>query len=247
MFDSYETIFRARADRYQAAMASFPAARDAEFAIMVAPLGAHATVIDMPAGGGYMRRYLPAHAHYIAVEPAPQFFETCPEDAQARRVQSAIEAVPLPDACADALLCLAGLHHAPDLAVIFAEMRRLLRPADLLVLADVEAGSAPDFFLNDYVHHHSIMGHQGVFLGGSTAPQLVAAGFDILADAQMMIPWGFQNREAAGHFCRDMFGIEGQSAEQVADALENIVGLGVGPLGVEINWSLRRIVCTSTK
>ena len=35
---------------------------------------------------------------------------------------------------------LAGLHHAPDLDAIFAEMRRLVRPEGWVVIADVPAG-----------------------------------------------------------------------------------------------------------
>jgi SAM-dependent methyltransferase len=247
MFDTYEKIFSQRAHSYHKAMADCPQARDAEFEMMVEPLGTVGHVIDMPAGGGYLRRYLPAHVHYTAVEPAPQFFEACPQDALAMRVMSPIETVPLPDAAADALLCLAGLHHAPDLDVVFSEMHRLLRADATLVIADVAADSAPDTFLNEYVHAHSAMGHTGTFLDENTVLRLERAGFALVQDRQLVTPWRFASRAAAGRFCADMFGIDGKGPAQVAEALADIIGFEAAATEVVLNWSLRRIVCLRVK
>jgi SAM-dependent methyltransferase len=247
MFDTYEDIFRSRAHSYHKAMADYPTARDAEFEMMVEPLGPVDQIIDMPAGGGYLRRYLPTHVQYTAVEPAPLFFEACPQDARAARIMSPIETVPLPDASADALMCLAGLHHAPDFEIIFREMHRLLRPNGLLVIADVAAGTAADFFLNEYVHNNSAMGHNGIFLDAMIAPQLERAGFRLAQDAQLATPWRFASRTAAGHFCANMFGIESKSPDDVAAALDDIIGLKAAAGGVELNWSLRRVVCFANK
>jgi SAM-dependent methyltransferase len=44
-------------------------------------------------------------------------------------------AVPLPDACADAVTCFTVLEHVPDERAALAEMRRLLRPGGKLVLS----------------------------------------------------------------------------------------------------------------
>jgi SAM-dependent methyltransferase len=243
MFDSYADIFSQRAHSYQKAMTDYPSARDAEFDIMVAPLGAITQLLDMPAGGGYLRRHLPAHIHYTAVEPAQLFFDSCPQDARATRHLSPIESVPMADASVEAIVCLAGLHHAPDLQIIFAEMHRLLHRNGMLVLADVAAGTPQDVFLNHYVHNNSVLGHRGTFLDADTALQLRATGFDIRQDAHLPIPWHFADRVQAGQFCADMFGIEGQSPEQVAAALEDIVGIEQTATGLSINWSLRRIIC----
>lgn len=244
MIDSYDEIFARRADRYDAAMRAFPDARDAEFAAVIDPLpgGAH-VIFDMPAGAGYLRRHLPADVHYVAVEPAAYFHDRCPVGVGAERILGQIEDVDRADGAADIVISLAGLHHAPDLGVIFREVRRLLRPGGLFVLADVAVDTPPDRFLNIYVHANNPMGHVGCFLADATAGLLEAAGFGVIADDQVPVPWRFTDAEAAGQYCRELFGIDGRSAAEVAEALRDTVGIAAEAEGVTIGWSLRRIVC----
>jgi ubiquinone/menaquinone biosynthesis C-methylase UbiE len=49
------------------------------------------------------------------------------------------EALPLPDGCADAVLCECSLCTFPDKAVALAEMRRVLRPGGSVAISDVVA------------------------------------------------------------------------------------------------------------
>jgi SAM-dependent methyltransferase len=243
MFDSYEEIFMRRADRYQRAMAELPFARDAEFAAVAGPLGqGPGTVFDMPAGGGYLRRHLPPSWRYVAVEPTSHFIEQCPEDATAERILCHLEAVPRPDGAADAVVSLAGLHHVPDLGILFREFRRLLRAGAMLVIADVAEGSGPAAFLNGYVDAHNPAGHAGRFLAADLASILCPAGFAILSDAIVEVPWRFGGAAAAGAYCSDLFGIDGQPPLAVARALLEIVG-GAGGEPFVVDWKLRRLVC----
>lgn len=244
MFDNYEAIFARRADSYQRAMADFPRARDAEFALVVDVLDpGPATVFDMPAGAGYLRAHLPADKRYVAVEPVGYFFDRCPTDPGAGRIQSPVEAVDAPDGSADAIVSLAGLHHAPDLLAIFRECHRLLRPGGMLVLADVAEGTPPDRFLNIYVHENNPTGHEGRFLDAATAPLLFEAGFDVVADALVPAPWRFAGANEAGGYCASLFGIEGRAPAEVASAMAEIVGVTAGADGFHVGWSLRRIIC----
>lgn len=244
MFDNYEAIFARRADSYQRAMAEFPHARDAEFALVVDPLDpGPATVFDMPAGAGYLRAYLPADKRYVAVEPVGYFFDRCPTDPDAGRIQSPVEAVDARDGSADAIVSLAGLHHAPDLLAIFRECYRLLRPGGMLVVADVAEGSPPDRFLNIYVHENNPTGHEGRFLDDATAPLLREAGFGIVGDALVPVPWRFAGAADAGSYCASLFGIEGRDPVEVADAMTKIVGTAADAGGFRVDWSLRRIIC----
>lgn len=244
MFDNYEAIFARRADSYQRAMADFPHARDAEFALVVDVLDpGPATVFDMPAGAGYLRAYLPADKRYVAVEPVGYFFDRCPTDPGAGRIQSPVEAVDAPDGSADAIVSLAGLHHAPDLLAIFRECHRLLRPGGMLVVADVAEGSPPDHFLNVYVHENNPTGHEGRFLDAATAPLLHEAGFRIIADALVPVPWRFAAAGDAGSYCTSLFGIEGRAPDEVAGAMTKIVGTVADAEGFRVDWSLRRIIC----
>ena len=203
MFDSYDQIFARRADRYGDAMAMCPEARAAEFAAVASPIGPDArNLFDMPAGGGWLRKYLRGDIHYVAVEPAVHFFDSCPDEPGAERINSAIETVPRKTGVADVVVSLTGLHHAPDLGAVFDEFRRLLRPGGLLVIADVARASAPARFLDGYVHANSPMGHVGRFLDAETAPLLRAAGFNIVADELVEVPWRFADPVEAGAYTR---------------------------------------------
>ncbi len=56
-----------------------------------------------------------------------------------------LEALPLGDGEVDAAVCLLVLHHVPALAPVFAEARRVLRPAGRLVVVDMVAHDREDW------------------------------------------------------------------------------------------------------
>lgn len=245
MFDTYESIFNERADSYDGAMADWPYARRAEFEMALAPLplAAGAVVCDMPAGGGYLHRYLAEGVDYIAVEPSAHFFGQCPEEAGARRLHCPLTAVPLDDASVDHVVSLAGLHHVLDLDPVFVEMRRLVRPDGWVVIADVDAGSAADDFLNGFVHAHNPMGHVGVFFDQSLPDRLARAGLHIVEDRVVNVPWSFTNADELGAYCRSLFGVRLATARQVAQQIHASFGVRTAPAAVNFDWPLRRLVC----
>jgi len=182
MMQSYEQIFLKRADAYQMAMESYPLARDREFqlAVEAADILAGETVCDAPAGGGYLRAYLPADiGPYLAVETAPDFTGHCPMGAADRIIESPLQRIALEDNCVDACICLAGSHHLEDKASFFHEAARILKPGGRFVLADVETGTDTDRFLNTFVDQNNSMGHTGVFLNAATSGEVAACGFDM--------------------------------------------------------------------
>jgi SAM-dependent methyltransferase len=243
VIDTYAEIFSHRADGYNRAMATWPRARDLEFASVIEPLHASSlTIFDMPAGGGYLHSYIPANRQYVAVEPVIHFFDRCPNGGNARRISSAIEQVPSADGAADAIVSLAGLHHVRNLALAFREFRRLLRPNGLLIIADIAEGTPPASFLNTYVDDNSQLGHEGWFLNEQTAGTIEEANFKIEADEIIAVPWTFPDQIDAAAYCAGLFGIEGPSMCDIAVALADIVGMLVNEQGVHVKWMLRRIV-----
>jgi SAM-dependent methyltransferase len=242
MFDTYAEIFAQRAQDYHHAMKSSPHARDAEFRAVLEPIeGRRAGLVcDMPSGGGYLADYLPDELDYIAIDPATDFFVEWPRPLQ--RLLAEITNVPLADESVDYVVSLAGLHHEPSLPKVFTEMRRLLRPGGRVVLADVAVDTRPATFLNGFVNEHCPLGHEGKFLDERTAPWLEEAGFNVVDDQILIVPWAFADREEAGEFCRHLFGMTGLDASSVADAMHREIGFELEDGQPRLQWMLRRIV-----
>ena len=79
-------------------MELFPRARDLEFQLAVdaADIKQGDTVCDAPAGGGYLRAYLPDNiGSYLAVETAPDFTGHCPMGDADRIVESPLQQIDL--------------------------------------------------------------------------------------------------------------------------------------------------------
>ena len=248
MIQTYEQIFLKRADAYQKAMELFPRARDLEFqlAVSAADIKPGHTVCDAPAGGGYLRAYLPGGIErYLAVETAPDFVGHCPMGDADQIVESPLHQIALKDDSVDVCINLAGSHHLEDKALFFAEAARILKPGGKLVLVDVDTGTGADRFLNEYVDQYSSMGHKGVFLTTKTATEVVDAGFEIDRDELVAFPWCFENKHDMGLFCKLLFGIDLADKDTVMQAAEDILGFMPGPGQVNMAWSLRCIVATS--
>ena len=240
MFDTYAEIFAERAREYDFAMTSWPKARNAEFRAVLEPLrGApDGLVCDMPSGGAYLQKHLASGMRYVAVDPASGFFKG-PIDAQ--WVHAEISDVPLPDKSVDYIVSLAGLHHEPSLPAVFQEMRRILRPDGIGVIADVAVGTPPAIFLNGFVDTHNPLGHDGHFLDESLGGLLRDAGFKVLEDELVHVPWKFDTLQDAGEFGRYLFGVMALSSEEVSSELERAIGLDQESGTVRVGWVLRRV------
>jgi SAM-dependent methyltransferase len=242
MFDTYAEIFEKRASEYHFAMKRWPMARAAEFKSVLEPLDevADGLVCDMPSGGGYLADHLRRGLEYVAVDPASGFFVEWEKPRQ--RITAEITNVQLADASVDHIVSLAGLHHEPSLPAVCSEMRRLLRPGGRLVIADAAVGTSPARFLNGFVAANNPMGHDGRFLDDRTAGLLQQAGFALLSEAQVPVPWVFDSLEEAGEFGRHLFGLTSLSPSAVAEALSQHIGFDTVDGRPRLRWTLYRIV-----
>jgi len=242
MFDTYAQIFANRAAEYHRAMRLSPNARDAEFHAVLEPIrdAPAGLVCDMPSGGGYLAEHLWDGMDYLAVDPATAFFVEWPRPLQ--RLSAEIIKVPLADRSVDYIVSLAGLHHEPSLPKVFSEMRRLLRADGRLVLADVGVDTPPARFLNGFVAANCPLGHDGRFLDERSASMLEDAGFSVVDDRRMDVPWRFDSLDEAGDFCRNLFGMAELGVEETADAMAREIGFEVRDGRPHLRWTLRRIV-----
>jgi SAM-dependent methyltransferase len=245
MFQSYEEIFSKRADAYQKAMELYPAARQREFQLAVehACLEASDVICDAPSGGGYLRSYLPADTkRYLAVETAPDFTGHCPLGEHDSIILSPLNDMAIEDGSVDACINLAGSHHLEDKSCFFREAWRILKPGGHLLIADAEQGTRVDRFLNEFVDQHNSMGHEGIFLGESTAAEISACGLVIQNDELIDFPWVFDTREDIGVFCKLLFGIDLATPADVLAGTEEILGFMPGPGKINLAWNLRYIL-----
>lgn len=243
----YQAIFERRGAEYHEAMRRVPRARDREFGRIVALAGIRdgEVVVDMPSGGGYLRRYLPdCDARLIAVEPSAVFHDFAARQPALETRLCPLDEVDLPDGSADVVVSLAGLHHLEDRPSVFREMRRLLAGGGRLCLADVEAGSGPASFLNGFVHTNNSMGHVGEFVDDGFRRDLRRAGFTIQSDRHLDCSWLFRDETEMVEYCRLLFGMDLASSDQVLEGIRHHLGYRLTDGGCLMRWSLSFISST---
>ena len=239
---SYEELFGQRGSAYDRAMLAFPQARAQEFAQAIAAARPEAgmVVADVPAGGGYLRRYLPRGCDWIGHEPCADF-----TNHRTGQSDAGTPLLPLPfaDRAADVAISLAGVHHLDDKRPLFREIRRIIRPGGRFVLSDVAAGTPTARFLDGFVGDTNSTGHEGIFLDAHTLEELAAAGWEVVSHRLEHFHWVFADNAAMVAFCRGLFDIRKADDAAVLRAL--LEGPGVDALaggGVGLRWSLMTIV-----
>lgn len=241
----YAEIFDRRGRDYHQAMLQYPQAREEEFhnILYYSALEDGQVVCDYPSGGGYLEKYITQHVRLILLETSEVFLSCTPSHSQARRMLVRDGRIPLPDARADRVISLAGLHHVMDKRALFSEVRRCLRPMGRFVLADAYEGSGVARFLNEFVHEHSEEGHEGVFLTQEgTSADLESCGYTVTLVRKVSYPWRFASIADMTEYCRLMFGITRASPADVEAALRRFLGFRKAGDEYHMMWELLFIV-----
>ncbi len=140
-------------------------------------------VVDLGAGNGPVLRYLKPGTVVHAIEPNPYFHRRLAASAAAADVELTIHAVPgeamdLPDASVDAVVCTWVLCTVGDPVAVLREVRRILRPGGQFVFIEhVAAPTGPVRFVQRLVRRPWRWTFEGCLTDRNTAATIRAAGF----------------------------------------------------------------------
>jgi ubiquinone/menaquinone biosynthesis C-methylase UbiE len=111
-------------------------------AVAAAGIGRGATVVDVGTGTGFLAEAaLDAGARVIGVDVSEKMLAQARTRLAGRPFEAregAVDALPLADAEADAVLANMVLHHAPDPPRAIRDMARVLKPGGTLVITDAD-------------------------------------------------------------------------------------------------------------
>lgn len=142
-------------------------------------------VADLGCGtGGTLPLLAPVAERVIGVDREEAMLEVAASRAEGlanvelRRGQ--LHALPLADAEIDLALCQLVLHHVADLAPVFAELRRVLRPGGRVVVLDMVEHDREDY--------RSTMGHQHLGFSRATLQTLArGAGLSLVSYRELPV------------------------------------------------------------
>lgn len=240
--ESYKQIFERRGQRYNDAMTRLPDSRQAEFGQLLerVTFKPGAWVADVPAGGGYLRRYLPDDCQWHGHEPCSTFSSHLDDRLEIE------DLLPLPweQARFDICFSLAGVHHLQDKRPFYREVNRILKPDGVFVLSDVKSDTPVASFLNGFVDRRGSTGHNGVFLNKATTAELEHAGFTVESRELVSCPWRFTTVENLRSFCGDLFDLEPLTEEEFLEEVGAILRLDFLPdNSILLQWELLTYVC----
>lgn len=244
MFDTYQDIFRERADRYHAAMAAFPLARRQEFEQAVARLDLQpgCDLCDVPAGGGYLADYLPPDDLFLlCLETASEFAVHCPRNTDQRVLETTLESLPVGNDSVDRILSLAAMHHVDDKHALLREFSRILRKGGQVVVADAEVGTGTAAFLNEFVDRFNSMGHKGRFIDETFIDSIDQCDLKVKAVDRPPLTWSFATRANLVAFCRQLFGLDRAADRDIIAGVAEYLGLREDNGQVGFGWQLAYI------
>jgi SAM-dependent methyltransferase len=226
---TYPEIFAQRGNRYHDAMLRFPRARDAEFERLfdACPVAPAARVLDLPAGGGYLSRFLPAGAQLTSLELSEGFGGGVDVHDPQRT---------WPHDPFDHAVCLAALHHIPDQPAFLRGMLGTLRRGGVLHLADVGSGSPLAQFLDGFVGRYNLTGHEGAYL--PRGEEFYSGIGKLRRFGELACPWRFASEAATLDFCGSLFGLVDCPPAELRAALADLVGFVEEDGGVRLDWRL---------
>lgn len=240
MNNKYSETFNLRGHPYDQAMRRFPDSRNAEFLRLFDSVDFSdiQTVLDLPSGGGYLKKFLPDRCLLTSVDPSKPFQVS--DDV----VPVNLENLRLGSAQYDLIVSLAALHHVENKQGFLGAVSEALKPDGYFCVGDVAADSGISRFLDEFAGRYNGSGHSGVYLElDAPFPGLgTVTGLQIVEHVLKPCEWLFQSVAEMVEFCRLLFGLKGVSDQEIDQALRHYVGYSLAGECVILQWQLLYIV-----
>ncbi len=235
-----DQVKRRSASAYHQAMRLCPRAREFElrWPIELAAPRHGEIIVDFPSGGSYLRPHIDAVSPGAILRPVEHVADYLKDDDSI--LQGSWNRLPFAEGEADIVVTLAALHHViVGRPIFYQECHRILAPGGRLIIGDVEAGTPPAAFLDQFVKRYSSQGHEARFLSRDTElANLEGAGFRVVEYEVTAFHWVYPDKLTAIRFCRHLFRLDQASDDQIWHGLGEYLGIESGRHGVRMNWQL---------
>jgi SAM-dependent methyltransferase len=233
---NYKEQFSKRATSYFSAMSNYPRAMAEEFqtAVNALELQGGETVVNIPAGCVNLEQFLDSTIQYRPFEIVETFAKHVGQEV------CSLSEIPCEASSVDHVISVAGLHHSSDeeRREFYKEVKRILKPNGLLVIADVQKGSSQDKWLNEFVDTYNTFGHKGQFWSEEDKKRLEESGFSVTV-SEKTYAWRFDSKQDMLAFSKDLFYLDKANLAQIEEGLTEILQAD----STTIPWKLLYFVC----
>lgn len=240
MMSEYQKIFEKRGIDYHAAMQRYPFARDAEFSALFTEIDCSVVkkLADIPAGGGYLKRFLPLDCDIDYLEPCNTF----KSHSDINNIN--LERLSLPFNKYDVIVNLAAIHHIKNKQHFISSLFDALKPQGYLCIGDVLAESNIAYFLDKFAGKYNATGHNGCYLTLQSITDIVLPlNFQLIENKIKNCDWVFDDEKALLDFCRLLFGLCKVTDKVLLTALNDTLGISYHK-GTSKNTRLSRAILT---
>jgi ubiquinone/menaquinone biosynthesis C-methylase UbiE len=233
---NYEEIFDLRGKSYDNAMKSNIHARHQEFETIINAISLQPgqTIADVPAGGGYLKEFLPKDVSWVGFEPCAEFNGHQLQNNDEHNIFN----LPWARESIDAITSIAGVHHTDDKLKLWAEMHRVLKPNGQIAILDVEKDSTVAHFLDDFIGLYNTTGHDGIYLSNTSALDFTDCGFKNVVAQTKDIYWQFSTIKDMCLFCKQLFGLQDISLGEIEKNINDFLNIKQELNNIQIHWPM---------